>query len=180
MDSTISTRPSSIEIDDVIAILRCYYLDSLVLVNETFLQDLRFLLQAKGATFIEPLNQSKPLSESLFQDMKPKSGWHFDNVISLDFDIEGHQILPPHSNDDAEKKVIPNLNENVLPKLSAEVPKATALKSILPKATLDDEFISTPNSNVTDTVKKTTPNLKKKRGMNAQSVTFSQKIGHFY
>ena len=63
MDSTISTRPSSIEIDDVIAILRCYYLDSLVLVNETFLQDLRFLLQAKGATFIEPLNQSRSLSE---------------------------------------------------------------------------------------------------------------------
>ena len=84
--------------------------------------------------------------------MEPKSGWHFDNAISLDFDIEGHQILPPHSNDNAEKKVIPNLNENVLPKFSAEVPKATALKSILPNATLDDEFISTPNSNVTDTV----------------------------
>ena len=163
MDSTISTRPSPIEIDDVIAILRCYYLDNLVLVNETFLQDLRFLLQAKGATFIEPLNQSRSLSEVPFQDMEPKSGWHFDNVISLDFDIEGHQILPPDSNDDAEKKVIPNLNENVLPKLSAEVPKATALKSILPKATLEDEFISTPNSNVTDTVKKTTPNLKKKK-----------------
>ena len=83
--------------------------------------------------------------------MEPKSGWHFDNAISLDFDIEGHQILPPHSNDDAEKKVISNLNENVLPKLSAEVPNATALKSISPKATLDDGFISTPNSN-TDTV----------------------------
>merc|ERR1711935_1299908 len=121
-----SVKPSSIEIDDVVAIVRCYYFDSLVLVNETFLQDLRLLLQAKGATFIEALNQSRSLSEIPFQDMEPKSGWHFDNVISLDFDIEGHQILPPHSNDDAKKKVIPNLNENVLPKLSAELPKATA------------------------------------------------------
>ena len=98
-----TTRSSSLEIDDVIAIVRCYYLDSLVLVNETFLQDLQSLLQAKGATFIEPLNQSRSLSEVPFQDMEPKSGWHFESVISLDFDIEGHQILPPHSNDDAEK-----------------------------------------------------------------------------
>ena len=131
-----------------------------MLVNETFLHDLRFLLQAKGATFIEPLNQSRSLSEVPFQDMEPKSGWHFDNIISLDFDIEGHQILPPHSNDDAEKKVIPNLNENVLPKLSAEVPKATALKSILPKATLAEVFYYVNYVNVNYSVKNSTVDCK--------------------
>mgnify|MGYP001177829603 FL=1 len=61
MDSTISTRSSTIEIDDVIAILRSYHFGRLVLVNETFLQDLRLLLQPKGATFIETLNQSSSL-----------------------------------------------------------------------------------------------------------------------
>ena len=61
MDSTISTRSSTIEIDDVIAILRSYHFGTLVLVNEKFLQDLRLLLQPKGATFIETLNQSSSL-----------------------------------------------------------------------------------------------------------------------
>jgi hypothetical protein len=77
-----STRPSSsIEIDDVIAILRSYHLGSLVLVNETFLQNLRFLLQAKGDTFIEPLNQSRSLSEAPFQARA--AGTYFNMVRTV-------------------------------------------------------------------------------------------------